>query len=177
MSNLRILRLTNTNENVVRLSTDKSSFYYKIPEDLVNMGRCVVEVVSGSVQITRQAADMGSINRIVPANIPVLLVRSNIEQLGTDSYTGGDGNILGTCLLQNTTPAGATVAGATTQNAVPFSQTSSLSFLCNQLPSEVFVEKLYYTDAVSPVLTPAASYTTNNLPMEVVLKLTFLDME
>jgi hypothetical protein len=177
MSNLRILRLTNTNENVVRLSTDKSSFFYKIPEDLVNMGRCVVEVISGSVQITRQPTGQASTSRIVPTNIPVLLVRSNIEQLGTDSYTGGDGNILGTCLLQNTAPASEVLAGSTTQNAVPFSQTSPLTFLCNQLPSEVFVEKLYYTDAVSPVLTPAASYTTNNLPMEVVLKLTFLDME
>jgi len=177
MSNLRILRLTNTNENVVRLSTDKSSFFYKIPEDLVNMGRCVVEVVSGSVQITRQPTGQASTSRIVPTNIPVLLVRSNIEQLGTDSYTGGDGNILGTCLLQNTAPASEVLAGSTTQNAVPFSQTSPLTFLCNQLPSEVFVEKLYYTDAVAPVLTPANSYTTNNLPMEVVLKLTFLDME
>ncbi len=177
MSNLRILRLTNTNENVVRLSTDKSSFFYKIPEDLVNMGRCVVEVVSGSVQITRQPVGQASTSRIVPTNIPVLLVRSNIEQLGTDSYTGGDGNILGTCLLQNTAPSAETTAGSTTSNAVSFSQSSPLTFLCNSLPSEVFVEKLYYTDAVSPVLTAANSYTTNNLPMEVVLKLTFLDME
>ena len=176
MSNLRVLRLTNTNENVVRLSTDKSSFYYKIPEDLVNMGRCVVEVISGSVQITRQTANLSSISRIVPANIPVLLIRSNIDQVGTDSYTGGDGNILGTCLLHNTLST-KIPDGFMTTNAASFCQTSPHTFLCNQLPSEIFIEKLYYTDVASPVLVPAASYTTNILPVEIVLKLTFIDME
>lgn len=183
MSNIRILRLTNMNPDVVRLSTDKSSFYYKVPEDLVNMGRCVVEVLSGTVQITYDGVGGGTEPkgvtegfRIVPANVPTLLIRSNITQEGTDSYTNGSGNILGSCVLTNR--YNATVRSTT---AAALAQTSPLTFLCPQLPSEVFVEKLYYTQADSaatahtPALTAANKYDTNVLPMEIVLKLTFID--
>lgn len=150
MSNIKILRLTNTNQNVVNLSTDKSSFTFKVNEDLINMGRCIVEVLSGSVQITRQGlsgdsnSDINSIARIVPNNIPLLVLRTNIQQSGLDSYTGGDGSIIATCNLIN----GATAMGTMgVSNCVGLSQTSPLTFLCDVLPSEILVEKLYYTDA------------------------------
>ena len=50
-------------------------------------------------------------------------------------------------------------------------------FLCERLPSQLKVEKVYYTDAASPQLVPADSYTTQTLPMQIILKLTFLDMD
>ena len=46
MSNLRILNIENTG-NLISESADKSTFTINLPEDLVNMGRCLVEVVSG----------------------------------------------------------------------------------------------------------------------------------
>ena len=188
MSNLRILRLTNTNLNVITESADKSSFTYNIPEDLVNLGRCLVEVVSGWVQVTRQTLDVNLdvdaiAGRIVPFNIPMVLVRSNIEQSGTDSFTNGDPNILGTCLLQNTSISSANVlngdgtgTGGITKNVAEFCG-SPHTFLCNRLPSVVKVEKLMYQDVQPPALIPANNFQVRTLPMEVILKLTFLDME
>lgn len=188
MSNLRILRITNTNLNLITETANKSSFTFNVPEDLCNLGRCIVEVTSGWVQVTRQTVDANGdvdaiVGRIVPANIPLLLVRSNIEQSGNDSFTGGNPNILGTCLLQNTSISSANVfagagtgTGAVTKNVAEFTGEPH-TFLCDRLPSEVFIEKLYYSDAQPPALIPAVNYTTRTLPMEIVLKLTFIDME
>lgn len=188
MSNLRILRLTNTNLNVITESADKSSFTYNIPEDVCNLGRCIVEVQSGWVQVTRQTLDANLdvdaiAGRIVPFNIPMVLVRSNIEQSGNDSFTGGSPNILGTCLLQNTSVSAANVndgdgtgTGGITKNVAEFTG-DPLTFLCDRLPSEVKIEKMMYQDVQPPALIPANNFQARTLPMEVVLKLTFIDME
>jgi hypothetical protein len=186
MSNLRILRLTNVG-NQVEESTDKSSFTFKIPEDLINLGRCLVEVESGYVQVTRQTVDANDdvdaiVGRIVPSNIPLLLIRSNIEQVGVDSFSSANPNIIATCLLQNTSISAANVfagagtgTGGITLNVAPI--TGEKTFLCNRLPTECLVEKMYLSDAVTPALIPAVNYTTRTLPMEIVLKLTFIDMD
>ena len=190
MSNLRILRLSNVNTNLVTLSDDLSSFTFITPENLVNMGRCIVEVVSGVVQITNEGETDGTItgiNRIVPTSVPMLIVRSNISQAGIDSYSGGEPNILGVCPLTNPAPAQTgdpdwafTGAASSTSNCVSFASTSH-TFLCERLPSQILIEKMYWSNAQYPVLTPANNYGAGAgqkiLPLEIILKLTFLDLE
>ena len=167
MSNLRILRLNNSNGDNPKLSyfNNNTGFKYIINNDLINMGRCLVEVISGWAQITRGA------ERIVPNNITQLVIRSNIEIVGDDSITGGNGNILGTMSLQDTNGT----AGLEVTNSASFNQNDSLKFLCNRLPSQISIEKLYYNDDL--VLVEADNLAgNNNVPCEVVLQLTFLDM-
>jgi hypothetical protein len=174
MSNLKILRLNNTASNPkLTLTNNNSGFKYVIDESLRNMGRCVVEVISGWSQITKQTLAGGNVNatdRIVPNNIPQLVIKSNISQEGDDSLTGGSGAILGTISLVNTNGT-----QSETTNSGFFNQTSNLTFLCNELPSQIHIERLYYDD--NNVLVNADNLAGNELiPCEVVLGLNFIDM-
>ena len=188
MSNVKILRLNNCSGNPkVIQDTDRSGFTYTVNQDLVNQGRCLVEVISGWSNITSQTLSEGNIDatlRIVPNNIPNLIIRSNILQEGEDTITGGGGLILGTICLVNTTghtPSSSEV-GSTTTNCGSINQTESLSFICEKLPSQIHLERLYYsyTSGVNdiPQLLPANNISLLSppiIPFEVVLKLTFID--
>lgn len=174
MSNLKILRLNNTASNPkLSLTNNGSGFKFIIDENLRNMGRCVVEVISGWSQITKQTlagANVNATDRIIPNNIPQLVIRSNLEQEGEDTLTGGSGQILGTMSLINTNGT-----QSETTNSGFFNQTSNLTFLCNQLPSQIHIERLYYDD--NNVLVNADNLAGNELiPCEVVLSLNFIDM-
>ena len=174
MSNLKILRLNNTASNPkLSLTDNNSGFKYVIDESLRNNGRCVIEVISGWSQITKQTLAGGNVNatdRIVPNNIPQLVIRSNIAQEGDDSLTGGSGAILGTISLINTN---GTQSESTNSGSI--NQTSNLTFLCNELPSQIHIERLYYDD--NNVLVNADNLAGNELiPCEVVLGLNFIDM-
>ena len=174
MSNLKILRLNNTASNPkLSLTDNNSGFKYVIDESLRNNGRCVIEVISGWSQITKQTLAGGNVNatdRIVPNNIPQLVIRSNIAQEGDDSLTGGSGAILGTISLVNTN---GTQSESTNSGSI--NQTSNLTFLCNELPSQIHIERLYYND--NNVLVNATNLAGNELiPCEVVLGLNFIDM-
>jgi len=175
MSNLKILRLNNTGSNPkLSLVDNNSGFKYVVDEALRNMGRCVVEVVSAYSQITKQTLAGGNVNatdRILPNNIPQLVIRSNIAQEGDDSLTGGSGMILGTISLVNTN---GTQSESTNSGSI--NQTSNLTFVCNQLPSQIHIERLYYND--NNVLVNADNLAGNELvPCEVVLGLNFIDMK
>jgi len=174
MSNLKVLRLNNTANNPkLSLVDNNSGFKYIVEPSLRNMGRCLVTVVSGWSQITRQTLNGGNVNatdRILPNNIPQLVIRSNIAQEGEDSMTGGSGTILGTMSLVNTN---GTQSEST--NSAAFNQTDSLTFLCNELPSQIHIERLYYDD--NNVLVNADNLAGNQLvPCEVCLSLNFIDM-
>ena len=174
MSNLKVLRLNNTANNPkISLVDNNSGFKYIVEPSLRNMGRCLVTVVSGWSQITRQTLNGGNVNatdRIVPNNIPQLVIRSNISQEGEDSMTGGSGTILGTMSLVNTN---GTQSEST--NSAAFNQTDSLTFLCNELPSQIHIERLYYN--LNNVLVNADNLGANELiPCEVTLSLNFIDM-
>ena len=174
MSNLKILRLNNTASNPkLSLTDNNSGFKYVIDESLRNNGRCVIEVISGWSQITKQTLAGGNVNatdRIVPNNIPQLVIRSNISQEGDDSLTGGSGAILGTISLVNTN---GTQSESTNSGSI--NQTSNLTFLCNELPSQIHIERLYYDD--NNLLVNADNLAGNELiPCEVVLGLNFIDM-
>lgn len=189
MSNVKILRLNNcTNNPRVKQDGDKSGFRYDLDQDMINNGRCLVEVISGWSQITQQTLTDGDVTataRIVPNNIPQLVIRSNILQEGEDTLTGGSGLILGTMCLTNTTASGATVTGSTTSNSASFNQNDSLSFVCERLPSQIHLERLYWSDDPSTPSSIPSLMNANNIsilnapliPFEVTLKLTFLDME
>ncbi len=175
MSNLKILRLNNTGSNPkLSLVDNNSGFKYVVDEALRNMGRCVVEVVSAYSQITKQTLAGGNVNatdRILPNNIPQLVIRSNIAQEGDDTLTGGSGMILGTISLVNTN---GTQSESTNSGSI--NQTSNLTFVCNQLPSQIHIERLYYND--NNVLVNADNLAGNELvPCEVVLGLNFIDMK
>lgn len=174
MSNLKILRLNNTASNPkLSLVDNNSGFKYVVDEALRNMGRCVIEVISGWSQITKQTLAGGNVNatdRILPNNIPQLVIRSNIAQEGDDTLTGGSGMILGTISLVNTN---GTQSESTNSGSI--NQTSNLTFVCNQLPSQIHIERLYYND--NNVLVNADNLAGNELvPCEVVLSLNFIDM-
>ncbi len=174
MSNLKVLRLNNTANNPkLSLVDNNSGFKYIVEPSLRNMGRCLVTVVSGWSQITRQTLNGGNVNatdRIVPNNIPQLVIRSNIAQEGEDSMTGGSGTILGTMSLVNTNGT-----QSETSNSAAFNQTDSLTFLCNELPSQIHIERLYYN--LNNVLVNADNLAGNELvPCEVCLSLNFIDM-
>ena len=183
MSNIKILRLNNCAVNPkLIVNTDKSGFSYIIEPDTVNKGRCLVEVISGWSNITQQTLDgngdiTGTALRIVPKNISSLVIRSNILQEGEDTLTGGGGLILGTMNLQNTFPN-----TTTTTNCASLNQTQSLSFICEKLPSQLVLERLYWsneTGADIPSLQNANNIGVNPpplIPFEVVLRLTFLEM-
>lgn len=177
MANLRVLRLNNTANNPkLSLVDNNSGFKYIVDPSLRNMGRCLVTVVSGWSQITKQTLNNGDVNatdRILPNNIPQLVIRSNIAQEGEDSLTGGSGTILGTMSLRNTNHTQANHSDST--NSAAFNQTDSLTFLCNELPSQIHIERLYYDD--NNVLVAADNLANNELvPCEVTLSLNFIDM-
>jgi hypothetical protein len=161
MSNLKILRLNSLDSQTVSLSTDKSSFTFNLDQDLINMGRCLVEVIGGVVQIT---ADDDKNSKVVDADIAIIVLRSNIQQEGISTETGGSGTILGQFTeVENKTSAS-------------LAQTSPLTFICNQLPSQILLERMNYTAADPSVLEAANTYTTRPLLFSVDLKLTFIDM-
>ena len=175
MSNLKILRLNNTASNPkLTLTNNNSGFNFILNEDLRIHGRCLIEVISGYSQITRQTLNAGNVNatdRILPNNIPQLVIRSNIQQEGEDTLTGGSGMILGTISLTNTNGT-----QSETTNSGFFNQNDSLKFMCNELPSQIQIERMYYDD--NNLLVHADNLAGNELvPMEVVLQLTFLDMK
>ena len=175
MSNLKILRLNNTASNPkLTLTNNNSGFNFILNEDLRVHGRCLIEVISGYSQITRQTlagANVNATDRILPNNIPQLVIRSNIQQEGEDTLTGGAGMILGTISLTNTNGT-----QSESSNSGFFNQNDSLKFMCNELPSQIQIERMYYND--NNVLVHADNLAGNELvPMEVVLQLTFLDMK
>ena len=181
MSSVKILRLNNATSNPkLTIDTDKAGFKFNLDQDLINLGRCLVEVISGWSQITQQTLNAGAVNateRIIPNNIPQLVIRSNIIQEGEDTLTGGGGMILGTMSLVNTN---GTQSEST--NSGFFNQNDSLSFVCNQLPSQIHIERMYYTDDPADAGSIPSLRSADNinpaqlLPCEVVLKLTFIDM-
>ena len=187
MANVKILRLNNCGNNPrITQDTDKSGFKYLISQDLINNGRCLVEVISGWSQITQQTltgVNISGTTRIVPNNIPQLVIRSNILQEGEDTLTGGGGSILGTMCLTNLDAVSGTNSSLST-NSASFNQNDSLSFICDQLPSQLHLERLYWSDdpatpASIPTLKPSNNISLLNpplIPFEVTLKLTFIDM-
>lgn len=160
MSNIRILKLNSLDSTVV-LSSDKSSFTYILNNETIrNKGRCLVEVMSAVCQI---CANSDKSNKVVDNNQSIIVLRTNIQQEGLSTESNGSGNIIATF---------SDIEAKTSANA---DQTSPLTFLCNELPSQIKVERMAYTAANPSLLESANTYSTNPLLYSLDLKLTFLD--
>jgi len=160
MSNIRILKL-NSLDSTVSLSSDKSSFTYILNNETIrNKGRCLVEVMSAVCQI---CANSDKSNKVVDNNQSIIVLRTNIQQEGLSTESNGSGNIIATF---------SDIEAKTSANA---DQTAPLTFLCNELPSQIKVERMAYTVANPSLLEAANTYSTNPLLYSLDLKLTFLD--
>jgi hypothetical protein len=160
MSNIRILKLNSLDSTVV-LSSDKSSFTYILNNETIrNKGRCLVEVMSAVCQI---CANSDKSNKVVDNNQSIIVLRTNIQQEGLSTESNGSGNIIATF---------SDIEAKTSANA---DQTAPLTFLCNELPSQIKVERMAYTAANPSLLESANTYSTNPLLYSLDLKLTFLD--
>jgi len=160
MSNIRILKL-NSLDSTVSLSSDKSSFTYILNNETIrNKGRCLVEVMSAVCQI---CANSDKSNKVVDNNQSIIVLRTNIQQEGLSTESNGSGNIIATF---------SDIEAKTSANA---DQTAPLTFLCNELPSQIKVERMAYTAANPSLLESANTYSTNPLLYSLDLKLTFLD--
>ena len=160
MNNIKILKL-NSLDASVSLSSDKSSFTYVLNNETIrNKGKCIVEVMSAVCQI---CANSDKSNKVVDNNQSIIVLRCNIDQEGLSTETNGSGNIIATF---------SDIEAKTSANA---DQTSPLTFICNQLPSQIVVERMAYTAADPSVLEAANTYTTRPLLFSVNLKITFLE--
>ena len=160
MSNIRILKLNSLDSTVV-LSSDKSSFTYILNNETIrNKGRCLVEVMSAVCQI---CANSDKSNKVVDNNQSIIVLRTNIQQEGLSTEANGSGNIIATF---------SDIEAKTSANA---DQTAPLTFLCNELPSQIKVERMAYTAASPSLLEAANTFTTRPLLYSLDLKLTFLD--
>ncbi len=160
MNNIKILKL-NSLDSTVSLSTDKSSFTYVLNNETIrNKGKCMIEVMSAICQI---CANSDKSNKVVDNNQSIIVLRCNIDQEGLSTETNGAGNIIATFT---------DIEAKTSANA---DQTSPLTFICNQLPSQIKLERMAYTAANPSVLEPANTYSTNPLLFSVNLKITFLE--
>ena len=160
MNNIKILKL-NSLDASVSLSSDKSSFTYVLNNETIrNKGKCMIEVMSAICQI---CANSDKSNKVVDNNQSIIVLRCNIDQEGLSTETNGAGNIIATFT---------DIEAKTSANA---DQTSPLTFICNQLPSQIKLERMAYTVANPSVLEPANTYSTNPLLFSVNLKITFLE--
>ena len=160
MSNIRILKLNSLDSTVV-LSSDKSSFTYILNNETIrNKGRCLVEVMSAVCQI---CANSDKSNKVVDNNQSIIVLRTNIQREGLSTEANGSANIIATF---------SDIEAKTSANA---DQTAPLTFLCNELPSQIKVERMAYTAASPSLLEAANTFTTRPLLYSLDLKLTFLD--
>ena len=160
MNNIKLLKL-NSLDSTVSLSTDKSSFTYVLNNvDIRNKGKCLVEVISAVVQIY---AGNDASHKIVDDDQHMVVLRCNIDQEGVSTESNGSGNII------------ATFSDVQNKKAANADQTAPLTFICNQLPTEVKVERMSYTAADPSVLEPANAFTTRPLLYSLDLKISFLE--
>lgn len=154
-----ILRLSNTtigNESAT-LSTDKSAVDIRLPNYLRSKGRCMISVVEITMSLRN-----GSGNRVIANGTHIVCLRSNIPQLGFGNEQNTRNQILGSGIVQDNNT-----------NAVQLDSTSSLTFTCPQLPDVIELERMCYDPANNFNLIAANNYTTNVVPFQCVLEITF----
>lgn len=160
---LRLSNVSNVaNGDLVRVSTDKSSYTVRIPNDLRSKGKCKLSVNSVHIQVKN-----GTGNSIVPNNAHTALIQAEgISLLGYNNESGNN-NILCEMGIDSN------------KNDIRLDGVGSAPlFTCPELPAEITINKLVYNSA-SPFLPIAMNnYTTDIVPCVVVLQIQFYeDME
>lgn len=154
-----ILRLANTviGNETPTLSADKSAVSIRLPAHLRNKGRCNIKVVEITISLRN-----GSGNRVIANGTHIVAMRSNILQLGHSNENNGLNQILGSgVILDNNT------------NAVQLDSVSALEFTCGGLPDVIELERMCYDPANNFNLIAANNFTTDVVPYQVTLEITF----
>mgnify|MGYP003634979948 FL=1 len=154
-----ILRLTNTvigNEAAI-LNTTKDIVSIRIPAHLRNKGKCSVKVISIHIALQNAAAA-----RVVANGVNIIGIRSNIPQLGHSNELNGPNQILGSAIIP-----------ADTTRVVAVDTSDALNFTCPKLPDVIELERVCYDHANNFNLIAANAYTTNTVPYQVTLQITF----
>jgi hypothetical protein len=156
-----ILRLANVsfnteNDDLVKLSTDKSEYTVKIPEFLRAKGKCKLTVQSVHIQVKN-----GGGNSIVPTNSHTALIMTDgLQLLGYNNEMGGNVNVLCEMGIDSN------------KNDIRLDGTTPPVFTCPSLPPNITIKKMVYDPALA---TPVAmnNYTAATVPCVVVLCLEF----
>ena len=156
-----ILRLANVsfnteNDDLIKLSTDKSEYTVRIPDFLRSKGKCKLTVQSVHIQVKN-----GTGNSIVPNNSHTALIMTDgLQLLGYNNETGGNVNVLCEMSIDSN------------KNDIRLDGTTPPVFTCPSLPPTITLKKMVYDPNLA---TPIAmnSYTAATVPCVVVLSLEF----
>ena len=154
-----ILRLSNTtigNESV-DLNADKNACSIRLPAHLRNKGKCNIKVIEITISLRN-----GSGTRVIANGTHIVAMRSNIRMLGHGNEQNGFNQILGSGVVQDNNT-----------NAVQLDSSEALTFTCPQLPDVIELERMCYDPSNNFNLIAANNYTTNVVPFQVVLEITF----
>tara|TARA_Y100000004_G_C8881334_1_gene397743 strand:- start:478 stop:978 length:501 start_codon:yes stop_codon:yes gene_type:complete len=158
-----IIRITNTTlaSNVITLNTAKNVAKFEVPNWLRSKGKCNIQVVSSSI-----ALQNGSGTRILANGENLIVMRSNISMLGYNTETNGLPNVLGTAIVP-----------ADTTRVVALDSVAAMEFTCTQLPPVIEVERMTYKSTTPFSLQAADNYTTDVVPFQITLQLSFYEDE
>ena len=154
-----ILRLSNSTigNEAVELNSDKNACFIRIPADLRNKGKCTISVVEITMSLRN-----GTGNRVIANGTHIVCIRSNIPQLGYGNEQTSQNQILGSGIIPDNNT-----------NAVQLDSSSSLTFTCGKLPDVIELERMCYDPANNHNLIAANNFTTDLVPFQVVLQITF----
>lgn len=154
-----ILRLSNSTigNEAADLNTTKDIVRIRIPAHLRNKGRCMVKVISIHIALQNAAAA-----RVIANGTNIIAIRSNIPQLGHSNENNGSNQILGSAIIP-----------LDTTRAVSVDTSDALNFTCPSLPDVIQLERVCYDLANNFNLIAANAYTTNVVPFQVMLQITF----
>jgi hypothetical protein len=168
-SDVYVLRLANfsngddPNNPSLTLDADKNEYTIKIPERIAAKGKCFIKVISGFMGLSFKADGE---ERIVPDDTRAVFWSSNIPYLGFDIENRGSNNAI---LASAAVPLN-------TEKIVTINSVESRTFTCPSLPQQVSIKKFFISNneaATSGQLKPANLYTTDLVPAEIVLEITF----
>ena len=158
-----IIRITNSSlaSEVITLNTAKNKASFEVPNFLRSKGKCNIQVVSSSI-----ALQNGTDTRIIANGENLIVMRSNIQMMGFNTETNGLPNILGTAIVP-----------ADTTRVVALDSVAAMEFTCTALPPVIEVERMTYDAANDRDLIPADNYTTEVVPFQITLQLSFYEDE
>lgn len=158
-----IIRITNTTlaTNVITLNGAKNLAQFEVPNFLRSKGKCNIQVVSSSIALSNAAG-----TRVLANGENLIVMRTNMPMLGFNTETSGLPNVLGTAIVP-----------ADTTRVVALDSVSAMEFTCTQLPPTIEVERMTYKSTSPFDLIAADNYTTDVVPFQVTLQLSFYEDE
>jgi hypothetical protein len=154
-----ILRLTNSTigNQAATLNNNNDKVSIRIPNHLRSKGKCMIKVISIHI-----ALQNGTGTRVVANGTNIIAIRSNILQLGHSNENNGSNQILGSAIIP-----------LDTTRAVSVDTSDALNFTCGGLPDIIELERMCYDPANKFNLIAADNYTTDIVPLQITLQITF----